>query len=309
MNELRILGSLELRAADGHPILSLHAQPKRLALLAYLALAEPGGGCRRDTLLALFWPERDEPRARAALRQSVYHLRQVLGATAIVNGPLDELSLAADAVGSDAAAFLRAIGDGQLDAAMALYRGDLLEGFHLRGTPGFDEWRDRERARLREQAAKAAWSLAGDTAAVGDAEAAARWGRRALELSHDDEVVLQRYLRLLEELGDRVRALLEYDAFVRRVRRDFDLEPTIETRRIIDAIRLHVTVESPVAPPRTGGHLRGEAVDVVAGPSAPVPVGTTLASPPGRPRGIHWITAAILGSTLLTALAAWWIAR
>lgn len=289
MADLRILGPLELRAEDGHPLRSLHAQPKRLGLLAYLAIAQPGGSSRRDTLLALFWPQLDESHARAALRQAAYHLRQVLGDAAIVNGPHDELALDPHVVHCDACAFTAAIADGCPEAAMAHYRGDLLEGFHLRGTPGFDEWRERERSRLREHAAAAAWSVARMRASQGDVEEAAQWGRRALALAHDDEVLLQRYLRLLEQLGDRVRAVLEYEAFARRIRRDYDIEPTVETRRIIAAIRLHVTVESPA-----------------------VPVVGDEARPAGRlPRwpATRWTAAAIVGSTLLTALAAWWVAR
>src|SRR3989449_7578030 len=64
--------------------LSLHdALP--ISLVAYLAAATPRGTHRRDSLLALFWPELDQPRARAALRQSLYVLREVLGPAALVS--------------------------------------------------------------------------------------------------------------------------------------------------------------------------------------------------------------------------------
>jgi len=39
------------------------AQPKRVALLAYLAAATPRRLHRRDSLLALFWPELDQEHA------------------------------------------------------------------------------------------------------------------------------------------------------------------------------------------------------------------------------------------------------
>ena len=45
-------------------------QPKRLALLAYLAVVGVRGALRRDTLLGLFWPESSEEEARRALRQA-----------------------------------------------------------------------------------------------------------------------------------------------------------------------------------------------------------------------------------------------
>jgi hypothetical protein len=66
MIELRVLGSLRLSAPDREDVASLTRQPRRAALLAYLAAATPRGSHRRDKLLALFWPELDQVRARAA---------------------------------------------------------------------------------------------------------------------------------------------------------------------------------------------------------------------------------------------------
>jgi DNA-binding SARP family transcriptional activator len=79
MIELRLLGSLSLTNSAREELPSVLRQPKRLALLAYLAAATPRGFHRRDTLLALFWPERDAEHARAALSDSLYALRRALG--------------------------------------------------------------------------------------------------------------------------------------------------------------------------------------------------------------------------------------
>jgi DNA-binding SARP family transcriptional activator len=76
MIRLRILGSTELHDANGREIGSVLAQPKRLALLVYLAAS--GGFQRRDTLLGLFWPELDASRAREALNQALRFLRKEL---------------------------------------------------------------------------------------------------------------------------------------------------------------------------------------------------------------------------------------
>jgi serine/threonine-protein kinase len=251
MLEFRVLGTLELATPFGTSLTSVRTQPKRVALLAYLALARPRGAHSRDQLLALLWPELDESHARAALRQAVHHLRQTLGEQAIIARGYDELRLEPRSVDCDALTFEAELDADHPESALALYRGDLLEGFFLAATPGFEEWLERERARLRARAASGAWALAELRARDGNVEEAASWGARALALSHDDEAMLQRLLRLLEQLGDRVHAVLEYDAFVRRVRRDYEMEPSLETRRIIDGIRAHIEVSLPArAPPQ-----------------------------------------------------------
>ena len=77
MSELHTLGRVHLVADDGAELPG-GSQTKRVALLAYLALARESP-VRRDALLALFWPELAEQDARGALRQALYYLRCVAG--------------------------------------------------------------------------------------------------------------------------------------------------------------------------------------------------------------------------------------
>ena len=57
MIELRVLGSVSLRADDGHVINAVLAQPKRFALLAYLASSPPETQRQRDTIVGMLWSE------------------------------------------------------------------------------------------------------------------------------------------------------------------------------------------------------------------------------------------------------------
>ena len=61
---LRLFGALELTAGEGAEREVVTVQPKRSAVLAYLAVARPEPRHRRDTLLSLFWPGGDEEHAR-----------------------------------------------------------------------------------------------------------------------------------------------------------------------------------------------------------------------------------------------------
>ncbi|HEV2146704.1 MAG TPA: hypothetical protein VGR37_04740, partial [Longimicrobiaceae bacterium] len=172
MIQLFVLGSPDLRRADGQEVRSVLVQPKRVALLAYLAVAAPGAFHRRDSLVALFWPELDAEHARAALRNGIYQLRQALGPEAVETRGAEEVRLAEGSCWCDALEFQRALADGRLDEAVALYRGDLLAGLHVEGAPGVEHWLDRERDRLREAAARAGWALAERELAADDDAAA-----------------------------------------------------------------------------------------------------------------------------------------
>jgi DNA-binding SARP family transcriptional activator len=241
MIQLRTLGLLDLRDGTGNEIRSVLQQPKRLGLLAFLTLASPRRYHRRDSLLAMFWPELDDEHARAALRRSLYYLRTALGAEVIQGRGEEEVAVTADELWCDAASFEEALRAENPIKALELYGGDLLEGFHVSGAPAFQDWLDRERGRLRDAAAGAAWSLADQAERSGDAAAAGRWGRRGYELTPYDEDVLCRLLGVLDRTGDRSGALRVYDDFARRLSLEYDLDPAAETRALVDAIRTRPT--------------------------------------------------------------------
>jgi DNA-binding SARP family transcriptional activator len=91
MNRFRALGALDLVRSEGPEIRTVLAQPKRVALLAYLAVARPTGFHRRDRLLAMFWPDAEDERARASTQSRHLFLRRELGDDVIVNAGDDEI--------------------------------------------------------------------------------------------------------------------------------------------------------------------------------------------------------------------------
>ncbi|MCL7960088.1 MAG: hypothetical protein M8861_07850, partial [marine benthic group bacterium] len=141
MIEFRVLGRAELQDGDRGPLESILKQPKRLAILAYLCLAGRGGFVRRDELIALFWPESDAERARAALNQSLYVLRRTLGSDAILGRGSEEVGVARSELTCDAALFLDRLGEDDLSGALGLYVGDILPALYL-DSPEADRWLD-----------------------------------------------------------------------------------------------------------------------------------------------------------------------
>src|SRR6266571_3222910 len=248
MIEFRMLGRLALTGPDGHRMRSLLGQPRRLALLAYLA-APPQGMHRRDTLLGLFWPELDQARARNALRQAIHVLRGALGPGAVTSDGDEAIGLDFDQVWCDVAAFDRTLNGGQLWEALDLYRGGLLEGFFISDAPEFERWLETERTRFREAAARAARGLLERAEERGNLTTAVQWARRAAQLAPSDETAVRRLIAVLDRHGDRAGALEAYEVFARRLAEEYEAEPAAETKALVAAVRAREGAAPPVALP------------------------------------------------------------
>jgi serine/threonine-protein kinase len=294
---LQLLGPLSLRTADRRELKPILAQPKRLALLAYLACASRRGLVRRDVLIGLFWPDLDQDRARKALRQALWVLRGNLGAGAIATRGDDEVGLAADWVRCDVVEFEGALEAGHVEEALELYSGDLLAGFYLPGgSLEFERWLEDERGRLRELAQRAAWQLAERAEGDQGSGAAVIWARRALALAGDDETALRRFLRLLDRAGDRAGALRAYDAFARRLEAEFNEQPSPETRALVEALRQREAPWPGRSTPDPARQLP-EPSPVAASPSGP------RSAPTFGPRRLRWLLRLVSGGLAAFLLA------
>ncbi len=286
------LGSLELTGDDGRPLLSVLSQPRRLALLAYLAVARPAGFHRRDTLTALFWPDADAEHARDALSQALRFLRRSLGDDAILGRGAEEVAVARERVCCDVTEMETGLDAGRREEALALYRGELLAGFNVSDAPEFERWLDDERAQLRGRVAGAAAALAAEAARVGNPSGAATWARRGAALEPFDEALHRQALEYLDAAGDRAGALQEHEAFRRRLREQLESEPAPETEAAVEAIRRRAA---------------GAASQPREGPAAAVPPATGEVPPApavSRPAQVDTTHGRVSRRTVLTGIAA-----
>jgi serine/threonine protein kinase/DNA-binding SARP family transcriptional activator len=237
MHRLSVLGKVDLRDPAGREVRRVLAQPKRLALLVYLAANTGTAACRRDRLLGLFWPELDEEHARKSLNKAVYFLRREIGDEVLVSRNGDELEVDGAHLWCDVVAFQSAVIAGDRAQALELYGGDLLPSFYVDDAPTFDEWLETERARLRLAASCAARGLAVESEQEGKPTIAISLARRAVTLSDQDERVVRQLIALLDRLGDRAGALDAYERFARRLADEFDAEPAVETKHLMAQIR------------------------------------------------------------------------
>jgi DNA-binding SARP family transcriptional activator len=266
MLRLYTLGQLDLRDASDASVRAVLVQPKRLALLTFLASARPNGFHRRDFLLPLFWPELNAARARNALRQAIHQLRAVLGADVVLSRGGEAVGIDPSRLWCDATEFDDVLDRGGIVDALALYGGDFLPGFFIDGSPTFDRWLDEMRSHLRGRAARALWALAEQQERLGNRADAAEIARRAASLTAYDEGALRQLIGLLDRVGDSTGAVRAFDDFAERLRRELELEPSAETKALLDTIRsranarVHASSDALLADQSSSAHRRKVAV-------------------------------------------------
>jgi DNA-binding SARP family transcriptional activator/TolB-like protein len=311
-----------LRGPDGAELQSILARPKLLGLLSFLACSSPRGFQRRDTLLGLFWAETDQKRARSALRQSLYYLRQSLGAGVLVSRGEEEIGLDPERLWCDVSAFDAGLEEGRPEEALEVFRGDLLAGFFVSGAPEYERWLGERREELRRQACGAAWELAERAGSENNAAAAGHWAHRATKMAPLDENLVTQAIELLDRMGNRPGAVRLYEAFARRLEEELELQPSPETKTLVERIRSRTEVQTEGAAVSTAAaeasRTVGEATDELAdieppeevdpsGPSlrSPDARGVAPAGPPVR-RGVGFQRAVLIGAALMIVLGVTW---
>lgn len=236
MIEFRTLGTVDLRDGTGERIISVLQHSKSLSLLAYFCASCPVRLHRRDTLVALLWPELDDVHARGALRSELSQLRRALGPHVLRGDRAQAVGVDGERIWCDATAFEAALDAGRLAEGLELLRGEFLPGLHVPDS-AFDGWLAGTRDRLTRRAIDAAGRLRAAAEERSDWKGALRWSRRCTELAPYDETELHRLLSTLDRLGDRAGALAAYNTFATRLRLDLDVEVSPETRALADGIR------------------------------------------------------------------------
>ena len=294
MIRFKSFGSIDLRGADGE-LRGILTQPKRLALLLRLASERPGTFLRRDSLLAMFWPELDTAGARNALRQALFHLRRELGEGVLLNRGDEEVGLDPGQFQSDVADFEEAAATDRWRAALDLLRGPLAPGLYVSEAEGFEEWLEGRRADIHRRAAGGAWALCGEAESAAAPALAASWARRAVEHTPDDEAGVRRLLALLIRSGDAAGAAQAYSAFEERMRREYGMAPSPET------VALRQTIPLNAPPPLAAAPPPASSPPPVAMPEPPAASPERLPKPPHRKVGIRWavVMALVVASAVL----------
>ena len=233
---LQVLGPARVTSGELAGGRSLISQPRRLALLVYLALCRPRGLHSREVLLPLLWPELNQEDARHALRNALHAIRKALGPDVIITEGdslvgLEPSRLQCDAIMLEdrlARGILMTLAD--LDVVM-------MEGFHVSGASEFERWLDTERRRFEEIVLSASWSLSESLDSRGDTDGSVAAARSACIRAPYDERSLRRLIELLDKRGDAAAAMREYETYARRLESELGVAPSPGVAKLAVDIR------------------------------------------------------------------------
>jgi DNA-binding SARP family transcriptional activator len=230
---LELLGGFQLYSADREPIV-LTARKSR-ALLAYLAL-DMRRAHARDRLAALLWPDSGEMQARTSLRQALTAVRRALGegAEAVIAADLETVAVAADRLALDVTEFERGVELGtseSLQASLALYRGDLLDGVSAESA-SFEQWLAAERERLRALAVRGLARLLDHQQEAGLVDSARETATRLLAIDPLREDAHRTLMRLYLQQGRVVEALKQYQLLRQSLARELGVTPEPLTEQL-----------------------------------------------------------------------------
>jgi two-component SAPR family response regulator len=229
---------------DGAPIrFRTKAQKKPLELIKIL-IALGGRDVDKAHISDALWPDVDGDKADRALTMTLHRLRRLLGNKLAVQIHNSKLELSPSCCWVDCWTFERLISMAEeasklkdmdtiislTEKALAVYNGDFLAGDTL------EPWAVSPRERLRSRFLQAVNRIGSSLASIGQWKKAADYYRRSLDVDDLSEETYQRLMHCLQQLGRKTEVLSVYERCRKTLHAAFGLEPSPETRKIIQSL-------------------------------------------------------------------------
>ena len=228
MLEIRVIGELEIHVAG--KTAQLPPSRRARALLGWLAI-HPGRHAR-SRLAGLFWPDVLEASARASLRSAIWVLRPALGPEfgSYLAADRDTVALSGHDLRVDLRELRELLARGEPEAAVAWWRGDLLQDLD-------DDWVITAREELAHEIAAALHELTQRAVAAADPAAAVTWSRRWAALCPLDESAGAGLVRALIGAGDVPGALEAFDRLQQRLSSELGVALSAATAALVAPLR------------------------------------------------------------------------
>lgn len=242
---------------DGREVRGFESDKVRLLFL-YLAI-ESKNSHRREKLATLFWPDRPEKDSLTNLRRALANLRKTIGDRqaqppflSITRQTLQlhpQASVWLDAAELTAASNHKQADPQTLEAAAALFGGDLVEGLNTRGCLLLDEWLLLQREHLARCLVSTLKNLVQFYSRRGQYDLAIPHARRRVELEPWQEQGHRELMRLLAHTGQRNAAMAQYQTCCQILEESLGVEPSEETSALYEYIRKGVEGQTPESMP------------------------------------------------------------
>ncbi len=253
---LSFLGGFEARLAG--ETLTAFGSDKARALLVYLVI-EAARPHRRAELGSLLWPDLPEKKAAHNLSQTLLRLRTALRESKTAAQPYllltnqdVQFNLLAD-YRLDVVQFSQLIqARGQhhhtdpetcpacmqwLHQAADLYRGDLLAGFFVRDSLGFEEWRLARQEVLHRQALETLTQLTAYHEGRGEYDRVQDYARRLIKLEPWSDQPHLQLMRAFNHAGQTAAALEQYETYRQVLDQELGLEPSAAATTLYEEIK------------------------------------------------------------------------
>lgn len=260
---------------DGKAIAGFPGQQH--CLLFYYLLLNRHTPHTREQVAAVFWSDSPSQVARKNLRNSLWRLSQAFQSAgadvedfvtieedyiAFTNPDacrldIDEFEAAARWSVEHEDQDLSPEQEAVLEAAVQLYRGDLLEGV-------YEDWCLYERERLRLAFLNMLIRLVDHHSRKGNYARGLEYGQRILLLDPTREKVHRQMMMIHWLAGDREAALLQYQSFCKVLETELGLKPVQETQHLYETIRRSSSAPNS-GPAHDSGNL-GSNTDRLASP-------------------------------------------
>jgi len=224
---------------------------KAIALVAYLSVSRQSHS--REFLSTLLWPDYDQSRAHANLRQCILQIKRKLGhgfikvhrgSVGLEDNPdlwIDTEDFNRSRTSLDS--LLRAHGPpdregiAALEHAVDVYRGDFLEGFNLSDCPEFDLWQTFQREGLNQKLSQILERLIEGYSSVQEWEKGIQHCLRWLWADRSNESAHRTLMLLYSRAGRKSAAVRQYQDCVKILKEDLGVSPEPRTTELHDRIR------------------------------------------------------------------------
>ena len=166
----------------------------------------------------------------------MYRIRTALGRTCI-GGDRETLRVDPDVLRTDVRVFETLLDRGDLEEGVELYRGPFLDGFHLRGSKEFEDWRSAEALRLGQRYEAALEALAETFGISGDLRRSAGYWRRLSAYDPLNTFFALGRMKAMAGIGDPGNAIQVGEEHVRLLEEELGAVAPPELTALLESFR------------------------------------------------------------------------